>query len=70
MLIELIVVLGTIGLFILFTKLYQRFPHPLIIPLVTTTIVSAAILLVFNIPYSTYMVGGEWLQKMLRASCC
>ncbi|CAM5180828.1 putative murein hydrolase export regulator [Lysinibacillus sphaericus] len=65
MLIELIVVLGTIGLFILFTKLYQRFPHPLIIPLVTTTIVSAAILLVFNIPYSTYMVGGEWLQKML-----
>lgn len=35
------------------------------IPLVTTTVVSAVILLIFNIPYSTYMVGGEWLQKML-----
>lgn len=35
------------------------------IPLVTTTIVSAVVLLVFNIPYSTYMEGGQWLQKML-----
>ncbi|MGY3188189.1 putative murein hydrolase (TIGR00659 family) [Lysinibacillus sp. TE18511] len=63
--IEMIVVIGTIVLFLLFTKLYQRFPHPLMIPLVTTTIVSVIILLVFNVPYSTYMEGGEWLQKML-----
>ncbi|MGA3677689.1 LrgB family protein [Lysinibacillus agricola] len=61
----MIVVIGTIVLFVLFTKLYQRFPHPLMIPLVTTTIVSVIILLVFNVPYSTYMEGGEWLQKML-----
>jgi predicted murein hydrolase (TIGR00659 family) len=64
-LIEAIVVLSTIILFILFTKLYQRFPHPIMIPLVTTTIVSAVVLLVFDIPYTTYMEGGEWLQKML-----
>ncbi|MGE7672357.1 LrgB family protein [Lysinibacillus sp. NPDC094403] len=63
--IEIIVVVGTVVLFVLFTKLYQRFPHPLMIPLVTTTIVSAVVLLVFNIPYSTYMEGGKWLQKML-----
>ncbi|MFJ7734251.1 LrgB family protein [Lysinibacillus sp. NPDC097231] len=62
---EIIVVIGTIVMFLLFTKLYQRFPHPLMIPLVTTTIVSAVILLVFHIPYSTYMEGGKWLQKML-----
>ncbi|MGE7917102.1 LrgB family protein [Lysinibacillus xylanilyticus] len=61
----MIVVIGTIVLFVLFTKLYQRFPHPLMIPLVTTTIVSVIILLVFNVPYSTYMEGGKWLQKML-----
>ncbi|QPQ32204.1 LrgB family protein [Lysinibacillus sp. JNUCC 51] len=63
--IEIIVVVGTVVLFVLFTKLYQRYPHPLMIPLVTTTIVSAVVLLVFNIPYSTYMEGGQWLQKML-----
>ncbi|MDM5232058.1 LrgB family protein [Lysinibacillus pakistanensis] len=63
--IDIIVVIGTIVLFMLFTKLYQRFPHPIMIPLVTTTIVSAVILVVFQIPYSTYMQGGEWLQKML-----
>ncbi|UZN00303.1 LrgB family protein [Lysinibacillus sp. MHQ-1] len=63
--IEAIVVLSTIIMFILFTKLYQRYPHPIMIPLVTTTVVSAVILLVFKIPYATYMVGGEWLQKML-----
>lgn len=63
--IEIIIVVGTVFLFVLFTKLYQRYPHPLMIPLVTTTIVSAVVLLVFNIPYSTYMEGGQWLQKML-----
>jgi len=62
---EIIVVMGTIVLFVLFTKLYQRYPHPLMIPLVTTTIVSIIILLAFNIPYSTYLEGGKWLQKML-----
>ncbi|MEX3746191.1 LrgB family protein [Lysinibacillus xylanilyticus] len=61
----MIVVIGTIVLFVLFTKLYQHFSHPLMIPLVTTTIVSVIILLVFNVPYSTYMEGGKWLQKML-----
>ncbi|MFJ7950981.1 LrgB family protein [Lysinibacillus sp. NPDC096418] len=62
---EIIVVLGTISLFMLFTKFYQRFPHPLTIPLVTTTLVSALTLVVLKIPYATYMEGGEWLQKML-----
>ena len=62
---EIIVVLGTIGLFMLLTKLYQRLPHPLTIPLVTTTLVSALTLVIFKIPYETYMEGGEWLQKML-----
>ena len=49
----------------LFTKFYQRFPHPLTIPLVTTTLVSALTLVILKIPYATYMEGGEWLQKML-----
>ncbi|MFY0516969.1 LrgB family protein [Lysinibacillus sp. UGB7] len=62
---EIIVVAGTITLFYLLTKLYQRFPYPLMIPLVTTTLLSIVILLVFEIPYPTYMEGGEWLQKML-----
>lgn len=62
---EIIVVLGTIGLFMLLTKFYQRFSHPLTIPLVTTTLVSALTLVILKIPYATYMEGGEWLQKML-----
>ncbi|MET4559358.1 LrgB family protein [Lysinibacillus parviboronicapiens] len=62
---EIIVVVGTITLFFLLTKLYQRFPYPLMIPLVTTTLLSIVILLLFDIPYPTYMAGGEWLQKML-----
>ena len=62
---EVIVVLGTIGLFMLLTKFYQRFSHPLTIPLVTTTLVSALTLVILKIPYATYMEGGEWLQKML-----
>ena len=49
----------------LLTKFYQRFSHPLTIPLVTTTLVSALTLVILKIPYATYMEGGEWLQKML-----
>nr|WP_036146806.1 LrgB family protein [Lysinibacillus sp. BF-4] len=61
-----ILVIGlTIAMFMAMTKLHHRFPTPLLLPIVTTTIVSVLVLIYFKIPYDTYMIGGEWLQKML-----
>lgn len=61
----LLVIGLTIGKFIAMTKLHRRFPTPLLLPIVTTTTATVIVLLVFSIPYDTYMEGGEWLQKML-----
>lgn len=61
----LIVIISTIILFMLMQKLYLKMNNPLFLPILTVTIISAVILVVFNIPYDTYMEGGEWIQKML-----
>jgi len=39
--------------------------NPFLLPILTATIITVIILLVFNIPYETYMEGGEWISKML-----
>lgn len=61
----LLMIILTIGLFLLMTKVYKRFSHPLTIPILTTTTLIVVILLVFNIPYADYMEGGKWIQQML-----
>ena len=61
----LLIIISTIVLFIASQKLYVKVNHPLLLPLLTVTFITVTILLVFNIPYSTYMQGGEWIQRML-----
>jgi len=39
--------------------------HPFLLPILTATCITVIILLVFNIPYETYMEGGQWISKML-----
>ncbi|WP_413380886.1 LrgB family protein [Alkalihalobacillus sp. 1P02AB] len=47
-------------------KIYLKYPHPLLMPVLTTTVFLFLLLLIFGIPYSTYMEGGRWLSKMLE----
>lgn len=61
----LIVIISTIILFMLMQKLYVKMNNPLFLPILTVTIISAVVLVVCNIPYDTYMEGGQWIQKML-----
>lgn len=49
----------------LMRKLYARFSIPFLLPIVTGTTVIVVILLVFNIPYTTFMLGGEWIEFFL-----
>ncbi|WP_307794950.1 LrgB family protein [Alkalihalobacillus sp. BA299] len=44
---------------------YQKYPYPFTLPLVVGTVVMIIILVAFNIPYDTYKVGGEWIEKLL-----
>lgn len=64
-LLGLIMLLATIGLFLVMVEVYRKFPNPFLLPILTVTIIIGFVLVFFNIPYDTYMLGGEWLQKIL-----
>ncbi|WP_216831840.1 LrgB family protein [Alkalihalobacterium elongatum] len=55
----------TVGVYIGARMFYQKFPYPFTLPLVIGTIIMIIILLVFKIPYDTYSLGGEWIEKLL-----
>lgn len=65
MLLALCIVVSTVIGFIYLNKLYLKFSNPFLLPFFTGTIVTCIILIVFNIPYDTYMEGGQWISKML-----
>ena len=55
----------TVGVYWGARLFYQKYPYPFTLPLVVGTIVMIAILVVFQIPYDTYSIGGEWIEKLL-----
>ncbi|MDR4889286.1 LrgB family protein [Fredinandcohnia sp. QZ13] len=61
----IISVISTIVIFLLMTRLYKRVTHPLLVPIATTTFVILIFLLIFSIPYETYMLGGKWIDELL-----
>lgn len=65
LLLILFIISSTVLLFILLNRLYLKVGHPLLLPILTATCITVIILLVFNIPYETYMEGGQWISKML-----
>lgn len=65
LLLILFIISSTVLLFILLNRLYLKVGNPFLLPILTATIITVIILLVFNIPYETYMEGGGWISKML-----
>lgn len=61
----LIAIFSTVGLFLLLQKVYIKYSNPFLLPILTTTVIIVIVLLVFDIPYETYMLGGDWIAAML-----
>lgn len=61
----LFIIISTVVLFVVLNKLYLKVGNPFLLPILTVTIITAVILVVFHIPYETYMEGGQWISKML-----
>lgn len=61
----LVIIISTVLLFIAMQKVYEKIGNPILLPILTVTVITVTILLLFNIPYDTYMEGGQWIQKML-----
>ena len=64
-LLSLFIISSTVLLFVLLNKLYLKIGNPFFFFFLTATCITVAVLLIFNIPYETYMEGGQWLSKML-----
>lgn len=55
----------SIGVFVVATKLFRRYPYPFFNPLVVSTVVIIIILKVTGISYDDYYKGGEMLNTLI-----
>ncbi len=58
-------IVGTVLIFLLMTKLYGRFSTPFLFPVLTATILIIFLLKLFSFSYETYMSGAKWVDAML-----
>ncbi|TQR07186.1 LrgB family protein [Psychrobacillus soli] len=58
-------IIGTVFIFILMTKLNARFSTPLLLPVLTATILIIILLKSFSLSYDSYMTGAKWIDAML-----
>lgn len=63
--IGLAAIFGTVVVFGGAKKLNRRFPHPLTLPILVSAFLLVLVLLIFHIPYDTYMIGGRWIDQLL-----
>ncbi|MGG0655958.1 LrgB family protein [Rummeliibacillus pycnus] len=61
----IIICIATLAVFFLMKKVYERYYHPILFPVFTCAILIVGVLLIFDIPYETYMIGGQWIDRFL-----
>lgn len=65
MLVSLAMILLTIIIYLLMVRLYNKIHIPLLVPIATSSTAIIAVLLMFHIPYQTFMLGGKWIDELL-----
>lgn len=65
LMIIILTVVGTCLIYLFARWLYQRIYFPLFIPIVVASVIIILVLIIFNIPYDTYMVGGKLISELL-----
>ncbi|MHA6259695.1 LrgB family protein [Sporosarcina sp. CAU 1771] len=63
--VALVIIIGTIGTYLAMNILYVKYNHTLLLPLLTSTVIIITLLIVFRIPYGTYMIGAKWIELLL-----
>ncbi|MEK4510205.1 LrgB family protein [Paenibacillus sp. FSL K6-2524] len=59
------IVLLNVTIYLVMSRIYRRFHIPILLPALTATVAVVVLLLCFEIPYDTYMIGGQWINKLL-----
>lgn len=63
--IAFLAIIGTIASYLIGKYVYQRFQTPFLLPIVVATVIIIVVLLIGNISYEIYMVGGKWIHTFL-----
>lgn len=58
-------VIGTVTIYYAATRFNKKVPNPFTTPVIITSVIIIVILLIFQIPYDTYMLGGDWINHLL-----
>ena len=61
-------ILLTVIAYLAMAKVYKRYSYSFLIPVLTATTLIIVILSMFQIPYESYMVGGQWISSLLGPS--
>src|SRR5699024_6335080 len=56
---------GTVGIYAGAVYTYNKFNYPFTVPVIISSFIIIVVLLVLQIPYDTYMLGGEWINHLL-----
>ncbi len=64
-LIAITIILMTISIYLLMTRLYLRFSLPFLLPILTSTILIITLLTAAHLSYQTFMIGGKWINLLL-----
>ena len=63
--IALLIIGATIIIYFFMNVLYFNYRKTYLLPLLTASVAIILLLLIFNIPYDTYLIGGEWINLFL-----
>ncbi|MEN1966714.1 LrgB family protein [Lentibacillus sp. N15] len=65
LLIAVAAILGTLVIYLLSMQIHERVNYSFTVPVIIATFIIIVVLLLFHIPYDTYMIGGDWINKLL-----
>ncbi|MEC5423955.1 LrgB family protein [Virgibacillus sp. C22-A2] len=58
-------IIGTLILYLFAFQFHKRFSYTFTSPVIIVTVAIVVVLMIFTIPYEKYMLGGEWISKLL-----
>lgn len=63
--VSLLAIGGTMLAYFIAKWVYQRFYTPLLLPVFVATLLIVVVLIISNVSYDMYMIGGEWIHMFL-----
>ncbi|KXH81964.1 LrgB family protein [Sporosarcina sp. HYO08] len=55
----------TVGVYVVMNWVYVKYRRDFLFPILTSSAIIIITLVLFNIPYETYMTGGKWIDILL-----